>query len=89
MSLLYDFLTSQEFKMQIETIVEGFTSMQTELEKEKRSMRGIWKRREKQIDKVINNTVEMYGSIKGIAGKAIPNIQSLELPEGENLEELE
>ena len=82
MSMLYDFLTSQEFKMQIETIVEGFTSMQSQLETEKRSMHRQWKEREKQIDRVIQNTVEMYGSIKGIAGSAVPRINSLELPDG-------
>ena len=49
MSLLYGYLTSNEFKMQIEAIVEGFTQMQTDLESEKRAMARIWKQREKQI----------------------------------------
>ena len=52
--------------------------MQADLESEKRSMQRIWKSREKQIERVINNTVDMYGSIKGIAGNAIGNIQALE-----------
>ncbi len=80
MSLLYGYLTSTEFSMQIEAIVEGFTTMKSDLDTEKRSMARIWKQREKQIDKVLENTVGMYGSIKGIAGNAIGNIQSLELP---------
>ena len=64
MGMLYDFLTSNEFRLQIEAIVEGFTQMKSDLESEQRSMRGIWKKREKQIEKVLLNTTGMYGSIK-------------------------
>ncbi len=84
MSMLYDFLTSNEFKFQIEAIVEGFTQMKEDLESEKRSMLRIWKTREKQIEKVVTNTVNMYGSIKGIAGKAIGSVKALELPESDD-----
>ncbi|MCU7840243.1 MAG: DUF2130 domain-containing protein [Candidatus Thiodiazotropha sp. (ex Troendleina suluensis)] len=80
MGMLYDFLTSNEFKLRIEAIVEGFTQMKSDLESEQRSMRGIWKKREKQIDKVLLNTTDMYGSIKGIAGNAIQSVPLLELP---------
>ena len=90
MHMLYDFLTSNTFRMQVEAIVEGFTAMKTGLDSEKRAMQRIWKEREKQIDKVITNTVDMYGSIKGIAGNAIQSVKALELPgEGEDQEQLE
>jgi hypothetical protein len=79
MEMLYEFLTGNEFRMQIEAIVEGFSQMQNDLTKEKRAMDSIWKQREKQIQKVILNTVNMYGSIKGIAGNAIKSIKQLEL----------
>lgn len=79
MHMLYDFLTSNTFRMQVEAIVEGFTQMKNDLESEKRSMQRIWKQREKQIEKVIDNTVDMYGSIRGIAGNAIQPVKSLEL----------
>ena len=81
MAMLYDFLTSTEFRMQIEGIVEGFSQMQDDLAKEKRAMQKIWSQREKQIDKVIANTVNMYGSIRGIAGNAIQTVKALELDE--------
>lgn len=80
MGMLYDFLTSNTFKLQIEAIVEGFTTMKNDLESEKRSMQRIWKSREKQIEKVVTNTIDMYGSIKGIAGNAIGTVKALELP---------
>lgn len=85
MSLLYTYLTSNEFKMQVEAIVEGFTQLQIDLDSEKRAMARIWKQREKQIDKVIENTVNMYGSIKGIAGNAISPIKALELQAPDDL----
>ncbi len=88
MAMLYDFLTSTEFRMQIEGIVEGFSQMQEDLTKEKNAMKRIWKQREKQIDKVINNTVNMYGSIKGIAGNAIQSVKALELDQ-QNLIDIE
>ena len=80
MDMLYDFLTSSTFRMQIEAIVEGFTSMKFALDGEKRAMQRIWKEREKQIEKVVTNTIDMYGSIRGIAGNAIQSVKALELP---------
>jgi hypothetical protein len=79
MVMLYDYLISNEFRLQIEAIVEGFTDMQHELDRERRAMEGIWKKREKQIQKVLLNTNHMYHSIKGIAGSAIAALPQLEL----------
>ncbi len=79
MSLLYNYLTGNEFAMQVEAIVEGFSAMQSDLDREKRAMAKLWKQREKQLEKVLDNTIGMYGSIKGIAGNAIANVQALEL----------
>jgi hypothetical protein len=81
MGMLYDFLTGNEFRLQVEAIVEGFTQMQADLESEKRSLAGIWKKRERQIQKVLLNTTNMYGSVKGIAGNAIQRVELLELPD--------
>jgi len=88
MGMLYDYMTGPEFKLTIESIVEGIGSMHEDLESEKRSMRRIWKKREKQIEKVILSTTDMYGAIQGIAGlKALPSMSALELPEGAEDEE--
>ena len=84
MDMLYTFLTSNTFRMQIEAIVEGFTQMKSDLESEKRSMQRIWKQRDKQIEKVVTNTIDMYGSIKGIAGNAVQSVKALELPGDDN-----
>ncbi|WP_415406666.1 DUF2130 domain-containing protein [Sulfurovum sp. CS9] len=82
MTLLYNYMTGNEFSMQMKAIVDGFMKMQEELEKEKRSLMASWKRREKTIDGVLMNTTEMYGALQGIAGSsAIVHIDALELPE--------
>jgi hypothetical protein len=89
MHMLYDYLTGNTFRLQVEAIVEGFTQMKIDLEGEKRAMQSIWKKREKQIEKVTTNTIDMHGSIKGIAGNAIQSVKSLELPESNDNVELE
>lgn len=87
MSMLYGYLTSNEFKLQIEAIVGGFAQMQTDLNAERRAMESAWKKREKQIDKVLLNTNHMYSSIKGIAGSAIPTVPQLEFQQQNQLED--
>jgi len=83
MEMLYSYLTSSEFRQQVETIVDGFSNMQTDLNREKIAMEKIWSSREKQIRKVLLSTSSMFGSIKGLAGSSIEDIKSLEMPDGE------
>lgn len=78
MQMLYDFLTGNEFKQNIEAVMEGFLSLKDGLTKEKMQMEKIWKEREKQLDKVLLNTTQFYGSMKGIAGNAIADLKMLE-----------
>lgn len=89
MSILYDYLSGPEFRLQLEGIVEGFTTLKSDLDSEKRAMQRIWKQREKQIEKVLLNTTNMYGSIKGIAGNAIENVKALELPGSDEEDEFD
>ncbi|MEI6021371.1 MAG: DUF2130 domain-containing protein, partial [Bacteroidota bacterium] len=78
MQMLYNFLTGNEFKQNIEAVMEGFLSLKEGLTKERMQMEKIWKEREKQLDKVLLNTTQFYGSIKGIAGNAIGDLKMLE-----------
>jgi len=82
MTLLYNYLTGNEFQMQLRAIVDGFMQMQSELDRERRSLMAAWKRRQKLIDGVLQQTTEMYGALQGIAGSGtLPRIDPLELPE--------
>lgn len=85
MEFLYDYLSGIEFKQKIEAIVESFTAMKSDLEREKRAMTKIWETRDKQINRVVDNTVKMYGDLTGLMGQALPKIDLLELPEGEEI----
>jgi hypothetical protein len=81
MEALYGYLTGVEFKNRVEAIVEAFTSMQGEIEKEKRYFANKWARDEKNIRQVIDSTYGMHGDLKGILAAAVPQIQGLELLE--------
>jgi hypothetical protein len=76
--MLYSYLTGTEFRQQIETIAEGFLSLKNSITREKMQMEKIWKEREKQLEKVLLSTSDMYGSIKGIAGSSIGDIPLLD-----------
>ncbi len=80
MELVYNYLTGSEFKNRIEAIVSSFVAMKSVLDAEKRAMQKLWARREKQIERVIDNISGMHGDLEGIAGKALPVIKVLELP---------
>lgn len=89
MQMLYRFLTGNEFRQQVEAIVEGFSALRDDLEKEKRAMNLIWKKREKQIEKVMHNTTQLYGSVKGIAGASVQDIAALNFDETKLLDDLD
>jgi len=78
MHMLYDYLTGNEFRQNIEAVTEGFLALRRSIISEKVQMEKIWKEREKQLDKVLLNTTQFYGSIKGIAGNAVGDLKMLE-----------
>mgnify|MGYP000045518773 CR=1 FL=1 len=82
MEMLYQYLCGSEFRQKIEGIVDAFTSMQEQLNKERRAMEKHWNEREKQIQGVIKNTAGLYGDMQGIIGGQIPKIDALELDNG-------
>lgn len=81
MEILYSYLSGTEFKQRVEAIVDAFSSMQGEIEKEKRYFANKWSRDEKSIRLVIDNTIGMHGDLKGIIGSSLPQIKELELLE--------
>jgi len=83
MQILYQYLTGPEFRHRIEAIVEAFSNMQEELEREKRWFSLKWSRQEKEIRKVIDQTHAMYGDMQGVIGKSLPEIKTLSLPDVE------
>lgn len=86
MEVVYGYLTGTEFKQRVEAIVEAFVAMQDDLGKEKRFYQKNWAKREKQIQRVIDNTFGMHGDLAGLIGTSLPQIKLMELPEGESEE---
>jgi len=77
--MVYQYLTGPRFRQRVEGIVEAFTGMQEDLDRERRAILKQWAKREEQIERVMNATVGMYGDLQGIAGKSLQEIASLEL----------
>jgi hypothetical protein len=86
--MIYQYLTGPRFRQRVEAIVEAFSTMQEDLDKEKKVIIKQWAKREEQIERVMQATAGMYGDLQGIAGKTIQEIEGLEFralnsPEGE------
>lgn len=77
--MIYQYLTGPRFRQRVEAIVEAFSTMQEDLDKEKRAIMKQWAKREEQIERVMGATVGMYGDLQGIAGKSLQEIEGLDL----------
>jgi hypothetical protein len=77
--LIYEYLTGPRFRHRVEAIVEAFSTMQEDLDKERKVIMKQWAKREAQIERVMGATVGMYGDLQGIAGKSLQEIEGLEL----------
>jgi len=77
MEMVYQYLVGPGFRHRIEAIVEKFTELQEDLEKERRWTTKMWAKREEQIRCVVEATAGMYGDLQGIAGKSLREIEGL------------
>jgi Uncharacterized protein conserved in bacteria len=80
MEMVYQYLTGPRFRHRVQAIVEKFSDMQDDLDKERKTMTRLWAKREEQIRGVIETTAGMYGDLQGIAGKSLQEIEGLSLP---------
>ncbi len=76
--MLYNYLTGPRFRQRVQAIVEKFSDMQDDLDRERKSMTRVWAKREEQIRGVIEATAGMYGDLQGIAGKSLREVDGLE-----------
>lgn len=79
MEIIYNYLISSEFKAKIENIVEAFSTMKNDLDRERRAMEKIWSAREKQLTHVIDNTSRLYGDMQWLIGSKLGTVEHLEL----------
>ena len=78
MEMVYGYLTGPRFRQRVQAIVEAFSSMRDDLDRERKAITKQWAKREEQIDRVMQATVGMYGDLQGIAGKTLQEIEGLE-----------
>ena len=79
MELVYGYLTGPRFRHRIDAIVERFTEMQSDLDRERKTMMRMWAKREEQLRGVLDSTAGLYGDLQGIAGRAMADIESLDV----------
>lgn len=80
MEMVYAYLTGPRFRHRVQAIVEAFSDMQQDLDRERKAILKQWAKREEQIARVTQATVGMYGDLQGIAGRTLAEIEGLELP---------
>jgi hypothetical protein len=83
---VYHYLTGPDFRHRIEAIVEAFSDMQIDLERERKAITKCWAKREQQMKEVLVSTAGLYGDLQGIAGQALPQIEGFDLARIEDSE---
>lgn len=79
--ILFEYVTGQEFNLRVRAIADAYIQMQQDLESEKRAFYRQWKKREKQIARVLDNIAGMHGELEGMVGPhtALPAVETLSL----------
>jgi hypothetical protein len=77
MEALFDYICSSQFAQRVRSVVEGYEEMHDDLEKEKRAMQRLWKKREGQIGRISNQMVSICGELQGISFSSLPHLDSI------------
>ncbi len=70
--ILWNYLTSVEFKHRMDAVFESFQTMRLDLEREKQVVMKNWAKREKQLELMSQNTLGLRGDLEGLLGNALP-----------------
>jgi hypothetical protein len=60
MEMIYQYMTGPRFRQRVQAIVEAFSSMKEDLDKEKKAITKQWAKREEQIDRVMRSPLCQY-----------------------------
>jgi hypothetical protein len=77
---VFGYLTSSPFRQRVTRIVEGYSELRADLDRERKAMTLLWNKREKQLDRVLGGLTGLYGDLQGIVGPTLPALDMLELP---------
>jgi len=70
-ALLYEFVTGPDFRNRVQSILHTYSSMRTMLEKERRAMHRIWKKREAQLESLTGHTTHVIAHLEAKTGREI------------------
>lgn len=70
-ALLYEFVTGPDFRNRVQSILHTYGSMRTMLEKERRAMHRIWKKREAQLESLTGHTTHVIAHLEAKTGREI------------------
>lgn len=80
--LIYEYVTGNMFRQQIEAILEAYREMNDQIGKERAWYEKSWKQREAQLRRIILASANVYGSMQGLAGNnALPELNGIALPD--------
>lgn len=71
MVAMYNYLTSHEFVGNMNAMREGFKGLRSMMQKEREDFEKNFKKKEKQIELIIQNSLHISGSVEGIAGQEL------------------
>lgn len=79
MEMVYNYMIGAGFRQRVQAIVEKFNMMQDDLNKERTYLSRMWAKRQQQIHSAIEAAMGMRGDLEGIAGKAIKELDGLDV----------
>ena len=77
--LVYEYVTSHEFRDRLQAIIEVYQDMETQIGREKTAFEKIWRERQSQVQKLLTHTASLTGSLQGLSGSSFPALPALEL----------
>jgi len=75
--ILWNYLTSTEFRQRIEAVYDAYNQLMDDLRREKDWFRKKWAKQEKNIEKVAENILGIHGDLQAIVGRSLPEIEQL------------
>jgi hypothetical protein len=77
MEIVYNYICSPQFAQRVKAIVDGFTTMQVELEAEKTAVMRLWKKRETQLSRLSSGILGVVGELQGFGQEMLPRMDGV------------
>jgi len=82
MAMVYQYLTTAQFRNRMGAMLERATEMQVDLDRERKQTEKGWAKRQVQIQGLARAAAGLFGDLQGILGKSLADLPELGLEEG-------